>query len=377
MNRRRKPRKGKKSSSSSSKSNSNDDGEDGDTKSKSTITVEDIYNDVIEVMESLPLKAKESFDVFPTQLKESLDQLSEDVTKAQESVKGLPSKARRVVNQLIDELSARAATFPLPRSLYEFRRQPIPATFPGRVDHAALKGGGGDSSQQNYKIFVNPSVSEVLCTTTAEALAMGKFAIIPVHPSNEFFMKFPNCLSYRNPYEFVANLRWALTHDPVPHTPELAREFTWQAATDRFLEASRITHKEAREREILGRSKIDERIAWFHNEIGKGVKGDIIRKALGAGPVSGQVQYEMTKQRRTKGDDDGGVVDDNHDDDDDDDDDHIIDDDDDDSMDDHDDDDVMGMDDMEHEGMPRKFRNSVFVKALREAIESSLTTTID
>jgi digalactosyldiacylglycerol synthase len=320
--------------------------------SKSIVTVQDIYNDVIDVMESLPLKARESFEGFPTQLKESLDQLSEDVTKAQESFKGLPSKARMAINQLIDELSSRTTTFPLPRGLYQFRRQPIPATFPGRVDHAALKSDRDNSTDvSNYKVFVNPSVSEVLCTTTAEALAMGKFVIIPIHPSNEFFTRFPNCLGYRNQYEFVANLRWALTHDPVPHTPELAREFTWEAATDRFLEASAITHKEARERELLGRSKIDERIAWFHNELGKGVKGDILRKALGAGPVSGQVKYEMTKRRAASMEDD---------------DDEII----------GDDEEDLDLD-LVDEGLPRKFRNSVFVRALQEAIESSPTITIE
>lgn len=63
----------------------------------------------------------------------------------------------------------------LPKSTYELlRKKPIPATFFGRVDHALLK--------ENYKIFVNPSLTEVLCTTSAEALAMGKFVILPVHP---------------------------------------------------------------------------------------------------------------------------------------------------------------------------------------------------
>mmetsp|Transcript_24820 Transcript_24820/g.58229 ORF Transcript_24820/g.58229 Transcript_24820/m.58229 type:complete len:942 (-) Transcript_24820:682-3507(-) len=350
LKRRRKKRKRKHGKES------NNGDEDEEKRSKKSITVQDIYNDVLDVIESLPLKAKESFEDFPDQLKESLDQLSEDVTKVQRSVKGLPSKARKVVNQLIDELSSRAATLPLPRSLYEFRRQPIPATFPGRIDHAELMYERGNSTDPSrYKIFVNPSISEVLCTSTAEALAMGKFVIIPEHPSNTFFTKFPNCLSYRNPHEFVANLRWALTHDPVPHTHELAREFTWEAATDRFLEASAITHKEARERELLGRSKIDERIAWLHNELGKGVRGDIIRKALGGGPVSGQVKYEMTKQRnQTSNVTTAATVNEEKD---------II----------SDEEDI----DMEDEGMPRKFRNSVFVQALREAIESSLTPGIE
>jgi digalactosyldiacylglycerol synthase len=174
--------------------------------------------------------------------------------------------------------------FDLPRSLYELRRQPIPAAFPGRVDHALLT--------EDYTIFVNPSVSEVLCTTTAEALAMGKFVIIPVHPSNTFFLRFPNCLPYRNKFEFVANLRWAMSHDPEPLTPDLVREFTWEAATERLVSASAITYREARNRERLGRTRLDERIAWFHNHLGKGERGDALRKVLGAGPVSDQVKYQ-------------------------------------------------------------------------------------
>lgn len=174
----------------------------------------------------------------------------------------------------------------LPKTFAELRRQPIPATFPGRVDHGELK---------DYKIFMNPSISEVLCTTTAEALAMGKFAIIPVHPSNTFFLQFPNCLAYRNKFEFVANLRWALTHDPEPLTEEQSRQFTWEAATDRFISASAITWKEALERERLGLAKLDDRIAWFHNEIGKGTTGDLLRKVLGAGPASNQVKYQKEK----------------------------------------------------------------------------------
>ena len=58
---------------------------------------------------------------------------------------------------------------------YKWRRDPIPARFTGVVDHIALRG-----IPERY-IFLNMSKSEVLCTTTAEALAMGKFVIIPKH----------------------------------------------------------------------------------------------------------------------------------------------------------------------------------------------------
>jgi hypothetical protein len=299
-------------------------------------TPEEIYKDILEVLEALPEKAKKSLDGLPGHAREAMDQWTDDIEDTKKSIQRLPARARRAVNKLILDLSRT----PLPRTLHELRLQPIPATFPGRVDHAVLKG-------DEHKIFVNPSISEVLCTTTAEALAMGKFAIIPVHPENYFFLKNPNCLAYRTPYEFVANLQWALTHDPVPLTEEQSRVFTWEAATDRFLDAAAITHREARDRELLGRSRMDERIAWFHNELGKGVKGDIIRKALGGGPVSGQVQYELSRIQQFDGEvadeeEDGSETDDED----------------------------------ENEGLSRKFRDSAFVQALRTAFENGSTSYI-
>jgi hypothetical protein len=65
--------------------------------------------------------------------------------------------------------------FDPPKTRYELRRHPIPARFLGVKDHALLRDIPG------HKIFVNLSITEVLCTTTAEALAMGKFVIIPNH----------------------------------------------------------------------------------------------------------------------------------------------------------------------------------------------------
>jgi digalactosyldiacylglycerol synthase len=48
----------------------------------------------------------------------------------------------------------------LPSLRHDWKRAPIPCEFHGRVDHVELKG--------RHKIFVNPSITEVLCTTTAE-----------------------------------------------------------------------------------------------------------------------------------------------------------------------------------------------------------------
>lgn len=71
--------------------------------------------------------------------------------------------AKRSIQELAQlQLAKLKETVPL-RTFAEFRKDPVPASFPGRVDHAALK--------EEYTVFINPSLSEVLCTTTFEALA--------------------------------------------------------------------------------------------------------------------------------------------------------------------------------------------------------------
>jgi len=109
--------------------------------------------------------------------------------------------------------------------------------FHGPVDHSELG--------WTHKVFINPSTSEVLCTTVAEALAMGKFVVLPSHPSNDFFAQFPNCLPYTNKEEFVGNLYYALTHEPEPLSSEYSRALSWEAATERFAAAGSVSFAEA------------------------------------------------------------------------------------------------------------------------------------
>lgn len=78
----------------------------------------------------------------------------------------------------------------------------------------------------NYRVFFNPSLSEVLCTTTAEALVAGRHVVIPDCPANTPFYDLPNVHVYHSEQEIPAALQKALTSDPV--APLKARErFDW------------------------------------------------------------------------------------------------------------------------------------------------------
>jgi digalactosyldiacylglycerol synthase len=143
-----------------------------------------------------------------------------------------------------------------------------------------------------------------LCTTTAEALAMGKFVIIPKHrklrmvrncevskvrfclltsvlsptASNTFFEQFANCLVYENKKACVASVKWALVNEPKPLSEKEHFMLTWEGANERLYKSSALTKKEVEEWNESGATKADRQFARIHMETMK--KGHFIQKFL-------------------------------------------------------------------------------------------------
>ncbi|KAL5217373.1 hypothetical protein ABZP36_018057 [Zizania latifolia] len=169
---------------------------------------------------------------------------------------------------------------------------------PGR-DHA-------DPLFHDYKVFINPSTTDVLCTTTAEALAMGKIVICANHPSNEFFKQFPNCHIYNNEEEFVQLTLNALVEQPSPLTDMQRYDLSWEAATERFMQAAELnlpisesrTHQTSKSalpaflRTRKLKQSLEDVSAYLHQAL-SGL--EVARRAFGAVPKTLQPDEQLCK----------------------------------------------------------------------------------
>lgn len=150
-------------------------------------------------------------------------------------------------------------------------------------------------SLNSYKVFINPSTTDVVCTTTAEALSMGKIVVCANHPSNDFFKQFPNCYIYNDGEEFVKLTLKALAEEPAPLSDELRYELSWEAATQRFLAAAELDQIHAGRSPSPKRSfssslkpqkvkrNMENASAYLHQKM-SGI--EVARRAFGAIPKS-------------------------------------------------------------------------------------------
>ena len=165
----------------------------------------------------------------------------------------------------------KSAIFGNQHTLIETNGEKIPARFLGVKDHSFLTG---------YSIFVNTSTTEVLCTTTAEALAMGKWVIIPQHRSNLFFEQFDNCLSYNDVNSFINNMEVALRSDPKPMRKDMIDILTWEAATQRLIDATELYDvSEKIKRKNTG-------FKWGHQEASKLLNHGLLKNFFWTAPES-------------------------------------------------------------------------------------------
>ena len=144
----------------------------------------------------------------------------------------------------------------------------------------------------------------MVCTTTAEALAMGKIVICANHPSNDFFKQFPNCRTYDDSDGFVQATLKALTEHPAQLTEAQSYELSWEAATKRFLRAAELdkpfmrTLSESSSNNFMSTSldlqgKVDDASAYLHH-VASGF--EVSRRLFGAVPDSLQPDEQLRKE---------------------------------------------------------------------------------
>lgn len=108
---------------------------------------------------------------------------------------------------------------------------------------------------------------------------MNKFVVLPEHPSNTFFQDFPNALLYKTPQEFCTLLLYAQSHDPVPLSDDLRHRLSWQAATERLIDAAAASPPEMARLERL-RATRDAKCYEWHAGVCAGRLGKTLQKSF-------------------------------------------------------------------------------------------------
>jgi len=147
----------------------------------------------------------------------------------------------------------------------------LPVEMHAATDHA-------NPRLHAYRVFVNPSTSEVLCTATAEALAMGKAVLIPRHPSNVFFEQFSNAVVYDESTQLLPLLLDTLAKPPRPMTAKEQYLLSWEAATERLLDAALLPEEAPAARD----SPLHGLAYQAHYALGVGSLDDYFRENSGA-----------------------------------------------------------------------------------------------
>lgn len=147
-----------------------------------------------------------------------------------------------------------------------------------RIMHAKAVDHTSDTLM-SFRTFVNPSKSEGVCTTTSEALAMGKYVILPVHKSNKFFRRFRNAIFYDSDDDFKAAMEYVCSRNPFPLSDAERQLLTWEGATQRLLRIAST---------VSARQEWGANLAYVahHYILGSQPMNNILRRAVGVHVLS-------------------------------------------------------------------------------------------
>ncbi|GHD51282.1 hypothetical protein GCM10017083_25520 [Thalassobaculum fulvum] len=81
----------------------------------------------------------------------------------------------------------------------------------------------------DYRVYLNPAVSEVLTTAAADALVAGRHAVLPRCPANQPFLRYRNVHAYDTLDSAIAALKTAMMTKPaLPQ--DIRHDFDWRNA---------------------------------------------------------------------------------------------------------------------------------------------------